>query len=142
MHLARYNSEKCGCKKDKPMAQSGAVVMVVDDDIMNRELMQTVLTRSGYRVVEASSGAQALSAIATAPPDVVLLDVRLGDMSGYEVCAQLKENPATSALPVIIFTAFENQSERANAMDAGADAFVSRMEGWQAIVAKIAELLR
>lgn len=124
------------------MAQSGAVVMVVDDDIMNRELMQTVLTRSGYRVVEASSGAQALSAIATAPPDVVLLDVRLGDMSGYEVCAQLKENPATSALPVIIFTAFENQSERANAMDAGADAFVSRMEGWQAIVAKIAELLR
>lgn len=124
------------------MAQSGAVVMVVDDDIMNRELMQTVLTRSGYRVVEASSGAQALSAIAAAPPDVVLLDVRMGDMSGYEVCAQLKGNPITSAIPVIIFTAFENQSERTNAMDAGADAFISRMEGWQAIVAKIAELLR
>lgn len=124
------------------MAQSGAVVMVVDDDIMNRELMHTVLTRSGYRVVEASSGAQALSAIAAAPPDVVLLDVRMGDMSGYEVCAQLKENPATSAIPVIIFTAFENESERANAMNAGANAFVSRMEGWQMMVAKIAELLR
>jgi CheY-like chemotaxis protein len=123
------------------MAQSGAVVMVVDDDIMNRELMQTVLTRSGYRVVEASSGAQALSAIAAAPPDVVLLDVRMGDMSGYEVCAQLKENHATSAIPVIIFTAFENESERANAMNAGANAFVSRMEGWQVMLAKIAELL-
>lgn len=124
------------------MAQSGAVVMVVDDDIMNRELMQTVLSKSGYRVVEASSGAQALNAIAAAPPDVVLLDVRMGDMSGYEVCTQLKRNPATSAIPVIIFTAFENETERTNAMDAGADAFISRMQGWQAILAKIAELLR
>jgi CheY-like chemotaxis protein len=124
------------------MAQSGAVVMVVDDDIMNRELMQTVLTKSGYRVTEASSGAQALDAIAAAPPDVVLLDVRMGDMSGYEVCARLKGNPATSAIPVIIFTAFENETERTNAMNAGADAFISRMQGWQAILAKIAELLR
>ncbi len=123
------------------MAQSGAVVMVVDDDSTNRELMQTVLTKSGYRVVEASSGAQALRAIAAAPPDVLLLDVRMGDMSGYEVCAQLKGNPATSAIPVIIFTAFEDESERANALKAGADAFISRMEGWQMMVAKIAELL-
>ncbi|PJF26650.1 MAG: hypothetical protein CUN53_07035 [Phototrophicales bacterium] len=141
MSSARYNSQYCGFKKDKPMAQLGAVVMIVDDDVMNRELMQAVLTKSGYRVAEASSGAQALSAIAAAPPDVVLLDVRMGDMSGYEVCAQLKGNPATSAIPVIIFTAFENATERANAMNAGADAFISRMEGWQVIVAKIAELL-
>jgi CheY-like chemotaxis protein len=129
-------------KKDRSMMQSSAVIMVVDDDIMNRELMQTVLTKAGYRVVEASSGAQALHAIAAAPPDVVLLDVRMGDMSGYEVCAQLKGNPATSAIPVIIFTAFENEAERANALNAGADAFISRMEGWQVMVNKIAELLR
>lgn len=118
-----------------------AVVLVVDDDEMNRELMGTVLQRAGYRVAEASSGKQALAAVAENPPNVILLDVRLGDMTGYEVCFKIKDSPATHSIPVIIFTAYENAAERQNATQAGADDFISRMEGWQKIIDRIHQLL-
>jgi CheY-like chemotaxis protein len=118
-----------------------ATILVVDDDEMNRELLGAVLARSGYRMVEASSGKKALAAVAQQPPHLVLLDVRLGDMSGYDVCAQIKGDPATNAIPVIIFTGYESDAERQSALQAGADDFISRMAGWQKIIERIQQLL-
>lgn len=114
-----------------------ALILIVDDDEMNRELTQTIMKRAGYEVITAVNGTRALAAIATQPPDMMLLDVRMADMTGYEVCAQVKGNPATQHIPVIILTAHENEVERRNAMDAGADDFLSKMAGWQKLVERV-----
>ena len=82
-----------------PMPQ---LVLIVDDDQMNRELLGTVLKRAGYLAAHASSGAQALREVPEQHPDLILLDVNLGEMSGFDVCAQLKSQPATRAIPIII----------------------------------------
>ena len=115
--------------------------MVVDDDQMNRELMETVVKRAGYDVAHASSGAQALRLIPEKMPNLVLLDVRLGEMSGYDVCARLKSAPATRSIPIIILTAADNEAERKSAAQAGADAFFPKMRGWQPLIAEVKGIL-
>jgi CheY-like chemotaxis protein len=117
------------------------LILVVDDDEMNRELMLTVLARSGYRTAEAVNGKQALSMAVSQFPVLILLDVRMPDMSGYEVCSQLKANPATQPIKVVILSAYENDIERQNALNAGADDFIPKMQGWVQIVERIKAML-
>jgi CheY-like chemotaxis protein len=118
-----------------------SLVMIVDDDQMNRELMETVVKRAGYAVAHANSGAQALRLIPEQMPNLILLDVRLGEMSGYDVCAQLKSEPATRSIPIIILTAADNEEERQSALRAGADAFYPKMRGWQSLIAQVKTML-
>ena len=113
------------------------LVMIVDDDQMNRELLETVVKRAGYSVNHASSGAQALRMIAAQLPDLILLDVRLGEMSGYDVCSRLKSDPATRSIPIIILTASDNAQDRQDALRAGADDFFPKMRGWQPLIAQV-----
>jgi CheY-like chemotaxis protein len=115
--------------------------MIVDDDQMNRELLETVIKRSGYSVAHANSGTQALTLIEAQPPDLILLDVRLGEMSGFDVCARLKSEPATRPIPIIILTAADNEDDRMNALRAGADGFFPKMHGWQPLVAQVKQML-
>jgi CheY-like chemotaxis protein len=117
------------------------LILVVDDDQMNRELLETVLKRSGYQVATANSGAQAFKAVAAQTPDLILLDVRLGEMSGYDVCARLKSEPETRPIPIIILTAADDPAERENALQAGADDFFPKMRGWQPLVESIKALI-
>lgn len=118
-----------------------ALILVVDDDQMNRELMETVLRRSGYEVAHANSGAQAYKEIAARPPDLILLDVRLGEMSGYDICAHLKSEPDTRSIPIIILTAADSEAEHQNAIRAGADGFQPKMRGWQPLLENVKSLL-
>jgi len=117
------------------------LVLIVDDDQMNRELMETVLKRAGYQVAHANSGVQALRVVATQPPDLILLDVRLGEMSGYDVCAQLKSEPETRSIPIIILTAADNEEDEQNALRAGADGFFPKMRGWQPLIERVKIIL-
>ena len=117
------------------------LVMIVDDDQMNRELLETVVKRSGYSVSHANSGAQALRMVAEHAPDLILLDVRLGEMSGYDVCARLKSDPATRPIPIIILTAADNEQDRLDALNAGADGFFPKMRGWQPLIAHVKSIL-
>ncbi|MEO8397419.1 MAG: response regulator [Chloroflexota bacterium] len=116
-------------------------VMIVDDDQMNRELLETVLKRAGYSVNHANSGVQALRMVAAKPPDLILLDVRLGEMSGYDVCARIKSDPATRSIPIIILTAADNEQDRVDALRAGADDFFPKMRGWQPLIAQVKTIL-
>ena len=119
------------------------LVMIIDDDQMNRELLETVIKRAGFEVSHANSGAQALK-ILDAPdrlPDLILLDVRLGEMSGYEVCAVLKSEPATRPIPIIILTAADNDEDRQSALQVGADGFFPKMRGWQPLLAEVKQML-
>jgi CheY-like chemotaxis protein len=115
-------------------------VLIVDDDMMNRELLQTVFERSGYRVINANNGKAALKLAADEQPAVILCDVRMSGMSGYEVCAALKADPMTTTIPVIILTGYEDEEERQKALAAGAVDFIPKMRGWQVLVEKVKQL--
>ncbi len=119
------------------------LVMIIDDDQMNRELLETVIKRSGFAVSHANSGAQALKILGEAErlPDLILLDVRLGEMSGYDVCAHLKSEPATRPIPIIILTAADNEEDRQSAARVGADGFFPKMRGWQPLLAEVKRML-
>jgi PAS domain S-box-containing protein len=101
-------------------------VLVVDDEGRNRKLLRDLLAFHGYIVCEAENGEQALQMLETTPQDVVLLDVMMPGIDGFEVCRRIKANPATSQLPVLLVTALNERSDRLRGIAAGADDFLSK----------------
>ena len=99
-------------------------IFVVDDepDVLN--LAKIVLERAGYKVVTASNGIEAEEKIPSEQPDLILLDVVMPKKNGFEVCKVLKENPDTSHIPIIIFSASGSRGNRESASKAGADDFL------------------
>jgi CheY-like chemotaxis protein len=111
-----------------PAPEKKSLILVVDDHWMNRELMQDVLAAYGYEVVLAHNGAQALEISTTRQPALILMDVRMPDMTGYEVCRRLKAADATRAIPVVITTALMIDREEQNkATEVAADGIISRI---------------
>src|SRR5918911_427978 len=100
--------------------ERGPTILVVDDTPRNIRLLEAMLAPRGYTVMGATSGREALLAIAAQPPDLVLLDVVMPEMDGYEVCRRLRADPATRLLPVIMITASGDQ-EKVSALEAGGD---------------------
>jgi two-component system cell cycle response regulator len=116
------------------------LILVVDDDWMNREVLEAHLVGAGYEVMVVHSGEKALETAAQTLPDLVLLDVRMQGMSGYEVCRQLKAQMATRL--VMLVTALESDEDRERAIDAGADDFISKPFTSLALLMRIQNLLR
>ncbi len=123
------------------MPAQPAHILLVDDDALSRELLHTVLARAGYAVIDANSGAQALTQVTAQPPDLILLDVEMRGLSGYDVCKRLKANPATRDIRIIMLTGYESKEVRARAIAAGADAFFPKMDGWLPLLECIQSLL-
>ena len=96
-------------------------VLIVDDDWLNVEVMEAYLSGEGYIIDSAPSGEKALERVRTQPPDVILLDVRMSGMSGFEVAQQLKGNPATQHIPVLLVTAYNAKSDVEQALESGVD---------------------
>src|SRR5713226_10031856 len=103
-----------------------AKILVVDDTPKNVKLLADLLTVKGYSVVTAASGAEALRQVEAEEPDLVLLDVVMPEMSGYEVCRKIRENPETGILPVVMVTALDPGEERIKGIEAGADDFLTK----------------
>ena len=87
-------------------------ILVVDDTPQNVKLFTDLLGAKGYTVTSATNGEDALASIAAAPPDLVLLDVMMPGISGYDVCRRIRENPATALLPVVLATSLDPNQER------------------------------
>jgi class 3 adenylate cyclase len=119
-----------------------ARVLVVDDTPQNVKLLADLLTAKGYAVTTAASGAEALAQVEAQPPDLVLLDVVMPQMSGYEVCRRLRENAATTLLPVVMVTALDPGQERVKGLDAGADDFLTKPINQAELLARVRSLLR
>jgi len=119
-----------------------AKILVVDDTPRNVKLLADLLTVKGYAVIMASSGPEALMKLDAKSPDLVLLDVVMPEMSGYEVCQKIRDNPATAMLPVVMVTALDPTVERVKGIDAGADDFLTKPINQPELLARVKSLLR
>ena len=122
--------------------QPAADILIVDDDWMNRELLEAYLKMAGLNARSAASGEQALALAREQPPDLVLLDLRLPGIDGHEVCRQLKASEATRFTPVLVISALEADEERQQALDSGADDFLSKPYNPLILLARVRSLLR
>jgi two-component system KDP operon response regulator KdpE len=116
-----------------------AHVLVVDDEPAIRRLLRTSLTAEGYRVSEASTGAEAIAQVGTETPDVVLLDLGLPDIDGLDVIRTLR---ARSAVPIVVVSAREDERGKVTALDLGADDYVTKPFGIPELVARLRAALR
>ena len=116
-------------------------ILVVDDQPQNIRLLDAVLTPRGYRVVSAKSGAEALDLLDSEQPHLVLLDIVMPGMDGYEVCRRIRENPDTAYLPIVMVTASESR-EKVRAIEAGADDFVAKPFDQAELLARVKSLVR
>jgi two-component system cell cycle response regulator len=119
-----------------------ARVLVVDDVPANVKLLEARLSAEYIDVTTAYSGAEALAICERAECDVVLLDVMMPDMDGFEVCRRLKSNPATHHIPVVMVTALDQPSDRVRGLEAGADDFLTKPVGDVALIARVRSLAR
>jgi class 3 adenylate cyclase len=119
-----------------------AKILVVDDTPQNVKLLADLLGVKGYAVATAASGPDALALVESERPDLVLLDVVMPGMSGYEVCRKIRENPATGILPVVMVTALDPGQERIKGLDAGADDFLTKPINQAELLARVRSLLR
>ena len=119
-----------------------ARVLVVDDILSNVKLLEAKLTSEYFEVVTAFSGAEALARMEESEPDIVLLDVMMPGMDGFEVCRRIKANPKTAHLPVIMVTALDQPSDRVAGLEAGADDFLTKPVDDAALFARVRSLVR
>jgi len=119
-----------------------AHILVVDDVEKNTRLVADLLAAKGYRTSKANSGPQALELIEDSAPDLVLLDVMMPGMSGYDVCRTLRADPRHALLPVVLVTALDPATERVKGLDAGADDFISKPINQAELFARVRSLLR
>src|SRR6478672_3625272 len=116
-------------------------ILVVDDVPANVRLLEAILVPSGFAVSSASSGPEALELVAAELPDLVLLDVQMAGMNGYEVCRRIRENEETALIPVVMVTSHDSEA-RIDGIRAGADDFVTKPFDHQELLLRVRSLVR
>ena len=123
-------------------AEMPARILVVDDEPMNLELMQEMLTSAGYEVSAAGGGEEGLAAALQSKPDLILLDLMMPVLSGFEVCARLKSRPETQDIPIIFVTALTTAGTKERALAAGGDDFIGKPVQLPELLTRVEALLK
>ena len=119
-----------------------ALILVVDDEAASREPLEVLLQAEGYRTAIATNGRAALASIARQPPDLVLLDVTMPGMDGYDLARLIKSNPTTASIPVVMVTGFTGRGARVVGLNAGAEDILSKPVDAAELSLKVRNLLR
>ena len=117
-------------------------ILVADDQPANRELLDELLTTQGFKVVSVADGTTALDQVGAAHPDLVLLDVMMPRLNGFETCAKIKSNPETYLIPVVLVTALSDKQARIEGIKAGADDFLTRPVDRVELLARVRSLVK
>ena len=117
------------------------VILVVEDQEDNRRIMHDLLTSKGYDVIEAVNGFDGVNAAATYRPGLILLDIQLPGIDGYEVTRRIKANPHINKIPIIVVTSYALSGDDVKAFEAGCDAYVAKPFSPRKLLAKIREYL-
>jgi CheY-like chemotaxis protein len=117
-------------------------ILVVEDQDAIRRMIEALVRARGFEVTAVNTGTKALDVAATAPPDVVLLDLMLPGYDGFEVCKRLRDDPSTRAIPVIVISALDDDQSRRRATDAGANAYFTKPFSPMALLAELDRLRR
>jgi CheY-like chemotaxis protein len=116
-------------------------ILVVDDDVDSLKLIGLMLQKRGYEISAANAGAQALSKAATEQPDLIILDVMMPDMDGFEVCRRLRSDPVTQAISIIMFTAKAQVDDKVTGFEAGADDYLTKPTHPAVLASRVEALL-
>ena len=116
------------------------LLLVIDDDPVERTILERVLVGAGYRVMTAADGQEGLAAATSGRPDLVLLDVMMPRLNGYQTCRALKRDPTLTHCPILMLTAKEETTDRFWAGEVGADAFLTKPTDIPLLLQTIAEL--
>ena len=117
------------------------LILVVEDQEDNRRIMRDLLTSVGYEVIEAITGEEGVAAAETHRPDLILMDIQLPGLDGYEATRQIKANPDLEHIPIIVVTSYALSGDDVKAFKAGCNAYVSKPFSPRELLAKIREYL-
>lgn len=121
---------------------SSATILIVDDEARNRDLIEAILKPTGHRLELAEDGREALAKTIELRPDLILLDVMMPDITGYEVCQTIREDPELAEIPVIMVTALDDRESRLQGIEAGADDFLSKPVDSMELKARVKTVVR
>src|SRR6266487_2428654 len=121
---------------------SKARVLIVDDEVKNVKLLEALLAPQNFEIEKAYDGKAALAQVQRNPPDMILLDVMMPELDGFEVCRRLKSDTETQLIPVVIMTALGQVEDRIKGKEAGADDFLTKPVDRRELMARINSLLR
>lgn len=120
----------------------GSKILIVDDDLINIRVLEIPLRAQGYTVLKATSGQEALEQIPVSEPDLILLDIQMPQMDGFEVCKRIRENEETEFVPIVMVTALKETEDRIKSIEVGADDFISKPVDYHEVLARVGSLLR
>ena len=124
------------------IAEHPARILIVDDELLNRELLEIMLKPEGYHVLCAANGEEALALVDQHRPDLILLDIRMPGMNGYQVAAKIKGNLDIQNIPIIMVTAEHDRSARMLGLNAGAEDFLTKPVDRAELCVRVRNLLR
>lgn len=119
----------------------GNCILVVEDQADNRQILRDLLGNAGFDLIEAENGEEALAVLAKKRPDLVLMDIQLPIMDGYEATRRIRANPELKGLPIIAVTSYALTGDEAKALEAGCNAYVTKPYSPRALLAKVREYL-
>lgn len=117
------------------------VILVIEDQEDNRRIMRDLLTSKGYEVIEALNGLDGVKAAENCHPDLILMDIQLPGIDGYEATRRIKGNPETEKIPIIVVTSYALSGDDAKAFEAGCDDYMAKPFSPRKLLAKVSEYL-